>query len=735
MKQYNLLAIFLLPFYLLAQPTPMLLPFEDASGTPYAYPLTGGLTNPQFSNIDLDGDGVQDLVYFDRQGYVVVPFLNGGTANTVDYTYAPEYAARFPYLERWMLLRDYNCDGIQDIFAYKYDYNTGEVSITVYKGGRDAQNKIEFSLAKNIIRYRLKTGTQLYNLFNSAADLPAIDDLDGDGDMDILNFNTSGGYVELFKNESQENGYGCDSLLYVFADNCWGRFYESGVSEAIDISPSIDSCAKYPGWTPLKAALHSGSTLLTLDMDNDGDKEIILGDLSFTNLTLLTNGGNKDTAHMIHQEVFFPQNSIAANIDIFPAAFHVDVNNDGAKDLLAAPNMLNNAFDTKNWYYQNTGTTANPVFTYQTNTFLVDQMVDVGTNSAPTLVDYNGDGLLDIVVGNYHEFSSTSVQESFLTLYENVGTATQPAYRLVSSDLASLKQYNQRRLVPTFGDLDGDNDLDLIVGLETGELFYLPNTGSASNPVYTSLFANYSGIDVGQNSSPQLVDADRDGDLDLIIGERNGNINYYENTGSATAPNFSNIATSQTFGFIDAKLPGYLEGSSMPCLVDIGGTYHFFVGNEVGQVWHYTNVDGNLLGTFTRATNNLDLLDVGEESIIATGDLNGDSQLEFVIGNKRGGLNIYMQDAISSTGKLQATKNQLVLSPNPTTGQLTIEFSKAINEEVSIQITNLLGQTLLTKQQWLDQKINLSLNDVPVGTYFIIVDTPKEHYVEKVIKQ
>lgn len=739
MKQYHLLAIFLFPFYLLAQPVPLPVPFEDANNAAYAYPLTGGLTNPQFSNIDLDGDGVQDLVYFDRQGFVVVPFLNGGTANAINYTYAPEYAARFPYLENWMLLRDYNCDGINDIFAYKRDYNTGEVSITVYKGGRDAQNKIIFSLAKNIIRYRDKTSPQLYNLFNSAADLPAIDDLDGDGDMDILNFNTLGGHVSYFENQSQEQGFGCDSLLYVFADNCWGRFYESGASALIDLSPRIDSCPFFPNWVPLKSAgpRHSGSTLLTLDMDNDGDKELILGDLSFSNLTLLTNGGNRDTAHMTHQEVYFPQNSVVANIDIFPAAFHVDVNNDGVKDLLAAPNILNNASDTKNWYYQNTGTNANPTFTYQSNDFLVREMIDVGTNSAPTLVDYNGDGLLDIVVGNFHRFVSASVQESFLTLYENIGTATQPAYRLASSDIANLKQYNQLRLVPTFGDLDGDNDLDLIVGLETGELLYLTNTGTATNPIYTALVANFGGIDVGNNSTPQLVDADRDGDLDLIIGERNGNINYYENTGSATNPIFSSTATSETFGFIDAKLPGYIYGNSMPHLLDVDGVYHFFVGNEVGQLWHYTNIDGNLLGTFTKENNSLDQLDVGKESIVAIRDLNGDNKLDIVLGNKRGGLNIYSQDvvAVSSTQLLKTTTNQLTISPNPTTGQLTIVFSKPINEEVSIQITNLLGQTVFIQQEWLDKKLNLTLNNIPSGTYFIRIDTPSEHYVEKVIKQ
>lgn len=96
MKYVLLMGVFLFPILTFAQPTRLMVPFESASGDVYEYALTGGLTNPQFSEIDLDGDGDQDLVYFDRVGFAVVPFLNGGTPNTVDYTFAPEYAYRFP---------------------------------------------------------------------------------------------------------------------------------------------------------------------------------------------------------------------------------------------------------------------------------------------------------------------------------------------------------------------------------------------------------------------------------------------------------------------------------------------------------------------------------------------------------------------------------------------------------------------------------------------------------------
>jgi len=733
-----LLLFLLLPFhYIWAQPTSLHVPFQRANGTSYKHALAGGLNNPQFSTIDLDGDGTDDMVYFDRQGGVVVPFLNNGTSNTVDYTYAPDYSYRFPKLERFMLLRDYNCDGIKDLFAYNYDYNTGQVGITAYRGSRDAQNKIVFTAIKTIIEFHLKGQSNYYNLFVSSVDIPDINDIDGDGDLDILNFNSSGGYVEYFLNESQELGWGCDSLQYVFRDNCWGRFYESGVTEVIDLSNNIDSCAAWPGWTPptTQGPRHAGSTLLSLDMDNDNDRELLLGDLSFKNINLLTNGGSADTAWMVSQEVFFPQNSTFINIDIFPAAFYEDMNNDGKKDLLAAPNIEGNAANKAAWYYQNTGTASNPIFTYQQNNFLVEEMIDLGTGAAPALVDLNGDGLLDLVVGNNQEFISVNSQVSYLNYYQNIGTTNQPIFKFTQGDFANLQQYNLERLVPTFGDLDNDGDQDLMIGTADGMLIYCVNQGSAAAPSFPSISANYAAIDVGQNAVPQLVDADRDNDLDLVVGERNGNTNYFENTGTATTPTFSSTATTETFGWIDTKLPGLFEGNSAPHLVDIDGTYHFFLGNESGELWHYDNVDGNLLGTFNRVHTVLDSIDEGEESIWAVSDIDNNNTLDFLVGNKRGGLGFFTSALLSPIDALQKVNNQCVISPNPTTHSIKIDFSYVMNKEVSIQIRNLLGQSLFQTTRWIEQSTTLSLANLPTGVYLIQLSTKNQQYTHKFVKK
>ena len=80
-------------------------------------PWAGGFNAVQFSEIDLNLDGINDLFVFDRTGNRISTFINSGEANQITYTHDPSYIQYFPTgLHDWVLLRDYNCDGKMDIF-------------------------------------------------------------------------------------------------------------------------------------------------------------------------------------------------------------------------------------------------------------------------------------------------------------------------------------------------------------------------------------------------------------------------------------------------------------------------------------------------------------------------------------------------------------------------------------------------------------------------------------------
>ena len=87
-------------------------------------PWVGGLNSCQFSEIDLNNDGIKDLVIFDRVGNRLLPFINRGTSNKVDYDFAPEYIKKFPPIQDWMLLvprrKEFTDDQINSLNAMAF---------------------------------------------------------------------------------------------------------------------------------------------------------------------------------------------------------------------------------------------------------------------------------------------------------------------------------------------------------------------------------------------------------------------------------------------------------------------------------------------------------------------------------------------------------------------------------------------------------------------------------------
>ncbi|MEM8906936.1 MAG: T9SS type A sorting domain-containing protein, partial [Bacteroidota bacterium] len=701
----------------------------------------------QFSEVDLDGDGTLDLFVFDRKGNAMATYLNGGTANQMDYTYAPVFTENFPNLTEWALLRDYNGDGAMDIFAASSV--PGIPGIEVYRGayenGKLAFEQVQFfGIGHDVLLFNNPTGG-VSNIYVSKQDIPAIDDIDGDGDLDVLSFGVNGGYIFHYDNRSQELGYGSDSLIFDLKTSCLGGIYESGISGCICLPESPGACC-----TALNGGggdtRHAGSTLVTFDQDGDGDLELVLGDLSFTNMVTLFNMGNNEDVFYGSQDCNFPVDDVPIDLDVFPAGFYLDIDNDGRKDFLATPNAPSN---TENyfcvWHYENEGSTSNPDLKLRKKNLFVEDMLDMGSGSHPTFVDYNQDGLLDIVIGTETFYQPFGEDDPRLFLYENIGTPTAPAFRLINEDYLNFSQYgsNFHTLAPTFGDLDNDGDLDLMVGGHTGKLFYFENIAGAGNPFN---FANpqleYLDIDVGRSSTPQIVDVDRDGLPDLLIGEGNGNLNFIKNIGTTNEPDFEpkpeDAPNDEFFGEVDTSPIGLPFGSSAPVLVDFDGEYTLFCGSEVRGVFLYTDIDENLDASFTLVDEFYgDNVRVGNFVVPAFADINNDNILDMVVGNARGGLNFFQTSftvsGALSTQHLSPTAG-FQLFPNPARDQLSIVLDQVQNRTVEINIYNAFGQ-LLQQNLSTDQTTNLDIQDLSAGLYLCELRIGSQFEVRKFIVQ
>ena len=141
--------------------------------------------------------------------------------------------------------------------------------------------------------------------------------------------------------------------------------------------------------------------MLALDYNNSGVLDLIIGDISFTNLNLLINGGttvNSDSP-MISIDNSFPSNTNPVNIQLFPAAYLLDVDFDFVKDLIVCPNAKNISFNESSvFFYKNIGTNEDPSFIFNSNNLLQKNMIEHGTGSVPIFTDINEDGKKDMII-------------------------------------------------------------------------------------------------------------------------------------------------------------------------------------------------------------------------------------------------------------------------------------------------------------------------------------------------
>jgi hypothetical protein len=260
-----------------------------------------------------------------------------------------------------------------------------------------------------------------------------------------------------------------------------------------------------------------------------------------------------------------------------------------------------------------------PEFALITNNF---NSIDVGSGSAPTFTDIDGDPFLDLLIGDY---------DGNIKYYEQV-SQNSDSFTLVNSNFGSIDiGYYATPCITNFGD---DNLLDLIIGEEDANLNYYEQD-SENSTGFTLVTSNFVSNIGSQRNYPTITDLDNDGLLDLMVGKISGKLSRYEQN-SINSTSFTWLADN--FSAINV---GY---HASPVFTDFedDGLLDLIIGNEAGNLYYYKQVNLNS-ETFSLVSSNFLSIDIGGFARPTVIDIDNDLLLDLIIGEMYGKLIHYKQ--------------------------------------------------------------------------------------------
>jgi hypothetical protein len=578
--------------------TARLSPFAvaDSTGRPIAEPFLGGFDVPRPQLVDIDGDGDQDLFVQERTGELMYFEREGGR-----WVWRTDRYQDLDIAE-WFRFADINGDGLTDLMAEsRYSYirawlNQGTRSnarfVMVADTVKDADGKPLFADRQNILN---------------------VVDIDCNGRLDLF-IGQITGTIDRYE---AEPGASADGLPR------FRRITERW--EGIEILGGTPAGPSATGSGPTR---HGANTMGFGDVDNDGDLDLFWGDFFEPGVLLMENTGTCAHPSLRSTPRTFPVDNPLRTTG-YNAPAPGDIDGDGDLDLVIG--VIGGAFNASrsgsNNLYQ-VEQTAKGVFDVITARAI--PTIDVGSESTPALTDYDGDGDLDLLVGNKLQPDDDS--SATITWFENTGSAKAPAFR----DRGSIGVRGEFHLAPTFADLDGDGTPDLLTGIWRDRVQWWRNSGTRSLPKWTMRDSALVTLTRGSNTIPTLGDLDGDGDLDLVVGESSGQLNLYRNDGNKTVPSF--VLVSDTLQGID------LGRRSIPTIVDFDGDGKpdLVIGSEEGDLQFWRNISAGSEIRFERTP----ARDFRSDPYVAPafGDLDGDGDLDLVVGGASGGLRYFERE-------------------------------------------------------------------------------------------
>ena len=633
LSRFHLLLTFVMPFNFSFLSQPLLAQnfervvegvFFERNNQELALPFTGGLDSflPQFIDIDADGDLDLFLSQPDERGAQLSLFENIGAPQTHRFQLKPTLFDTMT-VNTWYHFVDIDADHDFDLFhadgrnGMSFRRNIGSPELPLFR--LEADTVVDVAGRKVVSEY---------------TSVPTFVDIDGDDDYDFFYGNTLG-FIVFYRN--------------IGAPQAPNFFFETEEWEGVKIISG--------GLNVNNAnSLHGANGVAFTDLDHDGDQDFFYGDLFHKSVYHFRNTGTLQEPDVTLADSLFPQpqpvSTPGHNIPRF-----ADIDADGDDDFFAAGlrQFQNNFF-----FYRNVGEPTRPQLKATTQNFL--PLFEAGSYSAPAFGDLDGDGDLDLLVGNL---------DGQFVYYENRGTPNAPSFHWVADNFQNLRPNLFATSSPALVDIDGDGDLDLFSGDYYGRIAFFENRGGAASPVFVLSTSNYQSLDVGNSSAPFFADGDRDGDFDLYVGAGfNGIVHLFINFGNARQPVFIKDPQKK----IIAPAPA---DDAAPCLFDWDrdGLLDLFVGTRNGKVLHYRGAAA--LDSFVFVSSAFEGLDVGLNSVPRFVDWDNDSKLDFILGEQAGGLNYFRATSGNDVDEQSETPSTFALQayPNPFSERVTIVFN------------------------------------------------------------
>ena len=559
---------------------------EKEPGQPYALPFLGGFDVPRPQFVDIDADGDHDL-FVQEFPNAIAYFENTGSAKAPKYEWRTD---RYQNLEigEWYRFVDLDADGDQDL--------VGELPFSHVRFYRNAGSRTE---ARFEYAGPLKDSDG-QEIFLDRQNIPAFVDLDCDKRLDLFVGRVEG---TVARYEAEQPG--ADRFAFIQEQ-----------FEGIEIIGRIGN----------PSMRHGANALAFADFDGDQDQDLFWGDFFEPGMLLIENIGRTcSTPSFQVDPVALPfAGSTRTSGYNTPAALDLDL--DGDLDFLMG--VLGGAFNpvataADNFYYWER--TAKDRLELRTKRFL--DAIDLGSDTVPAIADIDGDGDLDLVVGSKTDPASNDAGR--LTVFTNTGSKSAPAFRQAdTSRIADAYHY-----APAFGDLDGDGDADMLLGTWNHDILFFRNSGAAGPSRWIADESATIRPPRASHSTPALGDLDGDRDLDLVVGQANGSILFYRNSGTAKAPRFELVPDA-----LDALRAGR---RSVPTLADVDGDgrLDLVVGRETGGGAVYRSSGTGAAVKFTEVKDLALPLPSGAAPALA--DLTGDGVLDLVSGTVSGGISFY----------------------------------------------------------------------------------------------